>query len=167
MKGDDVMTLKELRKSYNITQVEASNFLNIPLRTYKRYEQMDDDSNLKYQKMKELLIEKYEVTETKGILTIEAITKVVQNTLEEYKEKINFCFLFGSYAKGYAKENSDIDLIIDSEITGLDFFGLVEDLRETLHKKIDLLKFDQLTDNQQLLKEIMKDGIRIYKRHNQ
>ena len=57
---------------------------------------------------------------------------------------------------------SDIDLLIDSDITGLDFFGLVEELRQTLHKKIDLLRINQLENNQELLREIMKDGIKIY-----
>ena len=35
---NDYMTLKELRKAKNITQLEASNICNIPLRTYKRLE---------------------------------------------------------------------------------------------------------------------------------
>ena len=57
---------------------------------------------------------------------------------------------------------SDIDLLIDTEVTGLDFFGLIEELRQSLHKKIDLLKINQLDNNQELLKEILKDGIKIY-----
>ena len=156
------MTLKELRTSYNITQVEASNYLNIPLRTYKRYEQIDDDSNLKYQKMKELLIEKYEITENKGILKLEQIVSIVQNTLDEYKEKINFCYLFGSYAKGYAKENSDVDLCIDTTLTGLSFVGLIEKLHQSLKKNVDVLRFKDLNDNIPLINEIMKDGVKIY-----
>ena len=156
------MTLKELRTSYNITQVEASNYLNIPLRTYKRYEQIDDDSNLKYQKMKELLIEKYEITENKGILKIEQIVSIVQNTLDEYKDKINFCYLFGSYAKGYAKDNSDVDLCIDTTLTGLSFVGLIEKLHQNLKKNVDVLRFKDLSDNIPLINEIMKDGVKIY-----
>ena len=70
--------------------------------------------------------------------------------------------MFGSYAKNKATPKSDIDLLIDTEVTGLDFFGLIEELRQSLHKKIDLLKINQLNNNQELLKEILKDGIKIY-----
>ena len=46
------MTLKELRKSYGITQMQASTLVKIPLRTYVRYETDNiDPSNLKYQKI--------------------------------------------------------------------------------------------------------------------
>ena len=55
-----------------------------------------------------------------------------------------------------------MDLLIDTEMTGLDFFGLVEELRLSLHKRIDLLKINQLDNNQELLKDILKDGIKIY-----
>lgn len=43
------MTLKELRKAKNITQLEASNICNIPLRTYKRLENdISYINNVKY-----------------------------------------------------------------------------------------------------------------------
>ena len=51
----DTMTLKELRISFGITQVEASLSIGVPLRTYQRYESDQDESNLKYQRIVELL----------------------------------------------------------------------------------------------------------------
>lgn len=48
------------------------------------------------------------------------------------------------------------------DITGLQYFGLAERLREELHKKIDLLDPKQLLNNEQLLNEVLKEGIRIY-----
>lgn len=156
------MTLKELRISFNITQKEASTCVGVPLRTYIRYEQIDDEKNLKYQKMKELLIEKYETTEEKGILSIDLIKKTVYVTLDDYKDDISFCYLFGSYAKGYAKENSDVDLLIDTSLTGLKFVGLLEKLHKNLKKNVDVLRFKDLNDNMLLINEIMKEGIKIY-----
>ena len=73
------------------------------------------------------------------------------------------CYLFGSYAKGYATETSDVDLLIDTTITGLNFFGLIEEFREALHKKVDLLRLDDVKNNKELLLEIMKDGVRLYR----
>ena len=38
----------------------------------------------------------------------------------------------------------------------------LEDLRNALHKEIDLLNTNQLKNNLELTEEILKDGIRIY-----
>lgn len=73
-----------------------------------------------------------------------------------------FCYLFGSYAKGYAKENSDINLCIATNLSGLKFVGLSGELRESLNKNIDLLRLLDIQNNIDLLNEIMKDGIKIY-----
>ena len=73
-----------------------------------------------------LLKEKYEITEEKGILDIEYIKNRVAEVLSKYKEEVSFCYLFGSYAKGYVKATSDIDLCISCSLTGLSFIGLIE-----------------------------------------
>ena len=51
-------------------------------------------------------------------------------------------WLFGSYARGEKRENSDIDILIvldDSQPVGLKFFGMYEDLNELLGRDIDLV----------------------------
>ena len=57
----------------------------------------------------------------------------------------------------------DFDLLISSNITGLKFYGLVESLREKRNKRVDLLNQDQVKNNFELLNEILKDGIKIYR----
>ena len=156
------MALKELRIAYGLTQVEASNSIGIPLRTYKRYESNPDESNLKYQKIVELLLDKYEITETKGIYTFDKLKSILLNVIEKYKDEISFCYLFGSYAKGYAKDESDVDICINTTLTGFKFVGLVENLHQALKKKVDVIRFNDLKDNLELINEIMKDGIKIY-----
>ncbi|MFR5245247.1 MAG: nucleotidyltransferase family protein [Clostridium sp.] len=76
--------------------------------------------------------------------------------------EVNFCYLFGSYAKGKATEASDVDLLISTNVRGLKFYGLVEEIRSALHKKVDVLDLNQLSDNFELTKEILRDGIKIY-----
>jgi len=49
-----------------------------------------------------------------------------------------------------------------TETTGLKFYGLTEELREALHKQVDLLDKKQLINNEALLDEILKEGIKIY-----
>ncbi len=80
----------------------------------------------------------------------------------EYKGIINFCYLFGSYAKGTAKENSDVDLYVSSNLNGFKLVGLMEKIRQTLHKKIDLIRDSELENNFDLTYEILKTGIKIY-----
>ena len=75
---------------------------------------------------------------------------------------IDYCYLFGSYAKGKATEVSDVDLLISTSITGMQFYDLVENIREALHKKVDVLNREQLNANPELIDEILKDGIKIY-----
>lgn len=100
------------------------------------------------------------IDEEHGLLTILEIKEIVKVIFDKYD--INFCYLFGSYAKNNANFKSDVDLLIDSKITGLDYYGLIEDLRKSLHKKVCLLNIDQLENNKELIKEVLKDGIKIY-----
>lgn len=158
------MTLNELRKEYKLSQVEAATILNIPERTYRRYEKDEEyGSEIKRRMFIELLNEHCEITEEKGLLTIEQIKEKVTNLFEtEYKGKIDFCYLFGFYAKGLAHEKSDVDLYVSSSLTGLRFVGLIERLRQTLHKKVDLIRSSELNNNVELANEIMKNGIKIF-----
>ena len=100
------------------------------------------------------------IDEDHGVLTIKEIRDGVNSIFENYN--INFCYLFGSYAKNEAYDKSDIDLLIDTDVTGLDFYGLIEDLRSTLNKRIDLLNINKIVNNEDLLREIMKTGVKIY-----
>ena len=158
------MTLKELRQEYNISQCEASTVLGIPERTYRRYETDEMyGSNIKRQMFIQMLNEHYEITEEKGILSIKEIENKVKTLFDnEYKEQIDFCYLFGSYAKGSANEKSDVDLYVSSSLSGLRFVGLIEKLRQTLHKKVDVIRSSELENNIELVNEIMKGGIKIY-----
>ncbi len=61
-----------------------------------------------------------------------------------------------------ATEASDVDLLISTNVRGLKFYGLVEEIRSALHKKVDVLDLNQLSDNFELTKEILRDGIKIY-----
>lgn len=70
--------------------------------------------------------------------------------------------LFGSYGKGVAKADSDIDLLVDSRLRGLRFVGLMEDVRSTVDKDIDLLDISHVEDNSKVQEEIKKTGVLLY-----
>lgn len=158
------MTLFQTRAHYGLTQKEVARTLNVPVRTYIRYETDDNYGDvLKRQMMMQTLQQKFEITETTGLISLDFIRKTLAELFEtKYKSQVNLCYLFGSYAKGYATEISDVDLCVSTSLTGFAFVGLNEDIRNALHKKVDLIRLNHLTDNQDLLFEIMKDGIKIY-----
>ena len=158
------MSLLEVRTQYGLSQLKAAAILNVPVRTYIRYEQDNSyGSDLKRTMMIKTLEDQCEITESKGLLSIDQIKKSLNDLFEkEYPNQIEFCYLFGSYAKGYAKESSDVDLCVATSLTGLKFVGLSESIRSALHKKIDLVRFSNLNDNIELINEIMKDGIKVY-----
>ena len=70
--------------------------------------------------------------------------------------------LFGSYAKGEARENSDIDILVDSGLKGLAFFGLLEDVAVSLDKPVDLIDTSQLLKDSEVDNEIKENGVVIY-----
>jgi len=80
------------------------------------------------------------------IYTLDEIARRVRPVAEQYKLKA--VYVFGSYARGEAREDSDVDLLVDT--TGADlsgFFaigGLYNDLEEALGKKIDVVTTDTL-----------------------
>ena len=73
------------------------------------------------------------------MLTIEEIERAVAKVGKKYG--IKSAYLFGSYAKGTAKEGSDVDLLIDrGEIRGLiEFNGFRLDLEKELGTGVDVL----------------------------
>jgi hypothetical protein len=153
--------LKSIRLDKELTQQQAAGIVGISLRSYKSYENdLDKRGNLKYNYIYEKLSQINPIDEEHGIVDLEYISRKCSEIFDKYK--INFCYLFGSYAKGKAKDDSDVDLLISTEIKGLKFFGLVEELRNSLQKKVDVIEVAGLKDNVELLEEILKDGIKIY-----
>lgn len=155
------MSLKDIRLQGNLTQEEAAQLLGVTRRTYVNYEAGKiDEASLKYKYVVETLQKASLLDESHGILTIDQIRKICREIFKNYS--VDYCYLFGSYAKGKATETSDIDLLVAMPVDGMKFFELIELLREQLKKKIDLLDIAQLDNNSALVQEILKDGIKIY-----
>lgn len=74
-----------------------------------------------------------------GILTIKEIKNRIRPVVE--KHHIVDVYLFGSYARGEANENSDVDIYCSSGDveTLLDEAGLVEELEKALGKEVDVV----------------------------
>lgn len=153
--------LKDLRIEKKMTQKEVADLVGISLRSYKSYENdAEKQGTIKYNYIMEQISKVNFIDEEHGILTMEDIVNKCTKILERYN--VNFCYLFGSYAKKTATPTSDVDFLISANVKGLQFYGMVEELRISLRKKVDILDINQLKDNLKLTEEIFKDGIKIY-----
>ncbi|MBW7573194.1 nucleotidyltransferase family protein [Caproiciproducens faecalis] len=92
--------------------------------------------------------------------TIDEIRSTVAPIAEKYN--VEHVYLFGSYARGDADENSDIDLRIDKgALRGMfALCGLYTELEAALNKKIDLLTTASLDDD--FLDRIKNEEVLLY-----
>ena len=104
------------------------------------------------------------------VYSIEQIQKLITPIAKKYGLKS--VFLFGSYARGTATENSDVDLIIDTSGTEIkSLLGLAAvycELEEVLTKSIDLVTLSSLEQRSQMPSELSfranleKERVNIY-----
>ena len=95
-----------------------------------------------------------------NIYTIKEIKTIIKPILNKYG--IFEIYLFGSYARGEAKENSDIDIYCDkgNVRTFIDQGMLEDELENALNKKIDII-FTSSTLNEYFKEQIMEDMIKL------
>lgn len=96
--------------------------------------------------------------------TIQQIQALLNPIFAEHR--VRRAVLFGSYAKGQAQARSDIDLLVDSGLKGIAFFGLLEDVVTALGKNVDLLDTTQVIPDSDVDREIAKTGVVIYGMRN-
>lgn len=93
------------------------------------------------------------------IFTLEKITAMVKPLAEKYHVKE--IYLFGSYARGEADENSDLDFLVfggeNFKLTNI--FALGEDLREVLQKKVDIFEIHEVNQDSEFYRTIMREKV--------
>lgn len=104
------------------------------------------------------------------VYTIDEITARITPVAEKYG--IPAVYLFGSYARGTATEDSDVDLLIDMtgvKLTGMFAFGGVyNDFEEALGKELDMVTLGTLMQTPQMPSDVLfrenvrKDMMKIY-----
>ena len=100
----------------------------------------------------------------KKVYSIEDIKELIYEIL--CNTEVNKAILFGSYAKNTPTENSDIDILIDSNgvLKGLKFFSIIEMIREKFDKDVDVIEKSEVDKNSKIEKEIEKTGVIIYEK---
>ena len=93
------------------------------------------------------------------VFTIKDIVRLVKPVAEKYGVKA--VYLFGSYARGEADENSDLDFLVfggeDFKLTMI--FALAEDLRDILKKNVDVFEISEINKDSDFYTTIMKERL--------
>ena len=93
----------------------------------------------------------------KKIYSLKEIKRIIKPILNKYG--INDIYLFGSYARGEAKSNSDIDIYCDKGNikTLIDQGELEEELESALNKEVDIIFTTSILD--EYFKEQIKEDM--------
>ena len=78
------------------------------------------------------------------------------------RNNVRKAVLFGSYGKGLATPRSDVDILVDSGLPGLSFFGLLEDVCQSLDCPVDLIDTQDVIPGSIIEREIQNTGMVIY-----
>ena len=94
-----------------------------------------------------------------SVFTMEQIAAAVKPLAAKYRVKE--IYLFGSYARGEADENSDLDFLVfgGEMFRRTMIFALAEDLREVLKKNEDVFEITEVNPDSNFYQTIMKEKV--------
>ena len=94
-------------------------------------------------------------------LSVDEIRTIVKELLKRYHAE--YARLFGSYARGDATSDSDIDLIVagGKDFVSRDIFALAEDLREMTGRSADVFEMREVDKGTPFYETVIKEGVRI------
>ena len=92
--------------------------------------------------------------------SVQDIKELLNPIMKEYG--IKSAILFGSVAKKTATEKSDVDILVNSGLKGIAFYGLLDAVVEKLKTKVDLIDLSQVEPGSLIEQEIKNTGVQIY-----
>jgi len=124
----------------------------------KKREYLGVNLSKKELKQKESKADKILIQNKKETESIKKIKNKIIKILKQHN--IKKAGIFGSYARGDYKKNSDIDILVQPKRgMGFAFFGLQIELEEKLGKKVDLVSYRGI--RKELKEEILSEEVRI------
>ena len=100
----------------------------------------------------------------------EAVEEFVRRVLERYRDKIDSIILFGSVARGEAKEDSDIDILVVGdvsleELVEVSFPILLEYGEFISAKNMEKDRFDfSAKEGHSFVRNVLREGVVLYER---
>jgi predicted nucleotidyltransferase len=97
--------------------------------------------------------------------------QIKQTVTDYFKDKpVKKVYLFGSFARGEADEESDVDLLVDLDYgkgVGWQFYSWFEELEKIFARKTDVISNvtkPEHTSNWRLIEAINKDKVLLYEK---
>lgn len=94
-----------------------------------------------------------------NVFSLEDIADLVKPIAKKYGVKE--IYLFGSYARGEADGDSDLDFLVfggkNFKLTMI--FALAEELREVLRKEVDVFEISEINKDSEFYNTIMKERL--------
>ena len=100
------------------------------------------------------------IRDSKSLYSIAEIKETLRPIFDKYKVKK--AILFGSYVKGTADTRSDVDILVETDLKGLRFYGLLGAVSEALRFPVDLIDRSQVKQGSDIDEEIDRTGVTIY-----
>ena len=152
--------LRRKRKEIGLTQEQVAKAIGVSRRTYQTYEETDNQ-NSTYDQLYKALSEMGLFDGSNVILNVKMIKNRCAPIFAKYPG-VKCAYLYGSYARGEATKDSDVDIMVVCHGMGLSFFGMAAELEEALHKEVDLQTHRQVGGNNYFLENFLVDGVKIY-----
>ena len=94
-------------------------------------------------------------------LTRNEIEVLIRKLLRKYNAE--YALLFGSYARGEATAESDIDVVVvgGKNFKARDIFSFGEDLRQMTNKDVDAFEIREVNKGTPFYESVMNEGVRI------
>lgn len=157
--------LKQRRKELGLTQIQAAAACGVSRRTYQTYEEQEV-VNKTFEELRQKLNDLGVLDNSNYVLSLKYIKKICTEVFSTMYPQVKAAYLFGSYSRGEATGKSDVDILVVLEPMGMEFYGMVAELEDRLHKQADVHTHRQLMRNEVFMEEVLKDGIKLYKKES-
>ncbi len=96
-----------------------------------------------------------------NVMTMKELEAVIRALLRKYHAE--YALLFGSYARGEATADSDIDVIVfgGKDFRPADIFAFGEELRQLTGKDVDAFEIREVNVGTPFYNAVMEEGVRI------
>lgn len=93
------------------------------------------------------------------ILTLDGLSGMLRPIIK--KHNVDKAIVFGSYARGTASSQSDIDVVVygGDGFRGRSVFAIAEELHEASGKRVDVYERREIQDDSPLLRAIEEEGV--------
>lgn len=170
-----IIPLRELKNASKISEmchennepifVTKNGVSDLVILTSNKYDSMNANDNDSFKmsanKVSEPgLFEHMADRDSKKIYSIAELKQALSPIFK--KHKVKKAILFGSYVKGTADTRSDVDLVVETDLKGWDFYGLLGDVSSVLRFPVDLIEKRTIKKGSDFEKEIIDTGVTIY-----